>query len=172
MKDLIHNLHKFAEKDFPVPEVSTYLQTYELKKNDREKFTFFHDSSYTRNLVYRNKYFEILVLCWGANQVAPIHGHEGEKCWARIETGRLQFCNYSIKSESPLRIKSDGQVIGQPGHLDGPSGIHSVENIFQEPASSLHVYAKPFDTCDIYNFEKQIVTQVNLDYHSKYGELC
>ena len=172
MQDLIRNLHKFAEKNFPVPEISSYLKTYKLNNKDREKFTFFHDSFYTRNLVYKDEHFEILILCWGANQMAPIHGHEGEKCWARVETGKLQFCNYIIKSSLPLRIKMDGQVVGKPGYLDGPAEIHSVENIFKKPALSLHVYAKPFDACDIYNIKNQTVKRLTLDYHSKYGELC
>ena len=48
-------------------------------------------------------------------------------------------------------------VTGDKGFLDGPAEIHSVENIFNEPAVSLHIYAKPFDACDIYDLENKTV---------------
>ena len=62
MQDLIDRLHEFANHDFPVPEVSTYLETYQFTEMDRERYTFFEDTFYTRNLVFRDKHFEILVL--------------------------------------------------------------------------------------------------------------
>ena len=172
MKDLIDQLSIFAKKDFPIPEVSSYLKTYSFTTKNCEKYTFFEENYYTRNLVFRNKNFEILVLCWGPGQTAPVHGHEGEKCWARVEKGTLQFCNYSIKSESPLIISEDEKIIGNSGYLDGPAELHSVENVFNSPAISLHIYAKPFDACDIYNMDDQTIERVKLEYHSKFGELC
>ena len=33
----------------------------------------------------------------------------------------------------------------EPGFLDGPADIHSVANLTNEYAVSLHVYAKPYD---------------------------
>ena len=172
MKDLIDQLSIFSKKNFPVPEVSKYFKSYNFKKEDCDKYTFFEDNCYTRNLVYRNKDFEILVLCWAKGQTAPIHGHEGEKCWAKVEQGSLQFCNYTIKSHSPLIINKNENIIGHSGYLDGPAELHSVENIFDKSAISLHIYAKPFDECDIYNIDNQSVQRVKLEYHSKFGELC
>ena len=59
-----------------------------------------------------------------------------------------------------------------PGFLDGPADIHSVENITGEFATSLHVYAKPYDACDIYDIEKGTVDRIKLSYHSIDGILC
>ena len=59
-----------------------------------------------------------------------------------------------------------------PGFLDGPADIHSVENITEEFATSLHVYAKPYDACDIYDIEKGTVDRIKLSYHSIDGILC
>ncbi len=171
MQDLIDKLHEFAEQDFPVAEVSSYLESYKFFDNDRNRYTFFNDDFYTRNLVFRDVHFEILVLCWSPGQVAPVHGHEGEKCWARVESGKLQFCNYAIQSE-PAELTMTEQLAGDKGFLDGPAELHSVENIFDSRAISLHVYAKPFDACDIYNLEEKTVNRVTLQYHSKFGELC
>lgn len=171
MQGLIDKLHEFAELDFPIPEVSAYLQSYKFHEDDQKKYSFFEDKFYTRNLVFRDKHFEILVLCWSPGQCAPVHGHEGEKCWARVEMGKLQFCNYTILSQ-PATLKMDELITAEKGFLDGPAEVHSVENIFDEPAISLHIYAKPFDTCDIYNMDNTTVERVTLKLYSEDGELC
>ena len=172
MKDLIKKLKFFAEKNFPIKEVTNYLNNYSPKNRELLKYCHFNNKIYTRNLVFKNKDFEILILCWSSGQIAPIHGHEGEKCWAKIETGKLKFCNFKTISNNPLNLKKGKEIIGEVGFLDGPADIHSVENIFNKNAVSLHVYAKPYDTCDIFNIEKKEIKRVKLEYFSKFGQLC
>ena len=172
MKDLINNLQKFARLNFPTDKVTSYLRHYNLLEEDKIKYCHFSEKTYTRNLVFRNEYFEILFLCWNPKQVAPVHGHEGEKCWAKVESGKLKFCNYNLLSKKPLKLKSEKSIIGEIGYLDGPAEIHSVENVFNESAISLHIYAKPYDACNIFNLNTKSIDRVNLKYHSKFGELC
>ena len=50
----------------------------------------FEPGRYTRHLVHKDQTVEVLVLCWARGACAPIHGHEGELCWARVERGRLR----------------------------------------------------------------------------------
>jgi cysteine dioxygenase len=172
MKSLIKKLKMFAEQNFPVAEVSSYLTDLDIPREKLEKYCHFNDGFYTRNLVHKERDFEILVICWPAGQAAPIHGHEGEKCWARVQSGTLKICNYEQKSNNPLLIKRVEKVLGGPNYLDGPADIHSVENPSNEFAISLHIYAKPFDSCDIYNLEYNRVERIKLQYYSKFGHLC
>ena len=74
-------------------------------KKIRSNIVILVKKKYTRNLVYRNNDFEILFLCWSPEQIAPVHGHEGEKCWAKVESGKLQFCNYNLLSKKTFKIK-------------------------------------------------------------------
>ena len=113
-----------------------------------------------------------MVICWPPNTSAPIHGHEGEKCWARVQDGNLQICNYEEVSSDPLELNMLQELSCSPGFLDGPADIHSVENITDKFATSLHVYAKPYDACDIYDIEKGTVDRTKLSYHSIDGILC
>ena len=172
MKSLIKKLKMFAEQNFPVAEVSSYLTDLDIPREKLEKYCHFNDGFYTRNLVHKEREFEILVICWPAGQAAPIHGHEGEKCWARVQSGTLQICNYEQKSLNPLLLKRVEKVLGGPNYLDGPADIHSVENPSNDSAISLHIYAKPFDSCDIYNLEYNRVERIKLQYYSKFGHLC
>src|SRR5687768_7197153 len=49
---------------------------------------------YTRNLVYRNDCFELLLLCWDAGSRSPIHGHSGQRCWFMPVAGWFDLEDY------------------------------------------------------------------------------
>ena len=86
-----------------------------------------------------------------------------------MERGRLRFTSYREESRQPLRLVALGQAVeGGPGHLDGPADIHAVENPADlgEDAVSLHVYARPYDECDLYDPERGVVRRVRLQYDS------
>ena len=172
IKTIIDRLNKFARQDFPVPEVSSYLQHLSFNEKELNKYSLHKDNSYTRNLVYRDADFELLVICWPPNTSAPIHGHEGEKCWARVQEGQLQICNYEEISSNPLELNMIQKLSCSPGFLDGPADIHSVENLSDDFATSLHVYAKPYDACDIYDIENGKIERMKLSYHSNNGVVC
>ena len=172
MDALIKNLKIYAKQNFPETEVTSYLKILDIPQEKLEKYCHFNKEFYTRNLVHKEDDFEIMVVCWSPGQMAPIHGHEGEKCWARIQKGSLQICNYEEVSSNPITLNVVGKVLGSPSYLDGPADIHSVENISNDFAISLHVYAKPFDSCDIYDLNNGIKNRTKLQYYSKFRKLC
>ncbi len=169
---LIEKLKDFASQDFPVPDVSSYLLNLDLNESELKKYSFYNKNCYTRNLVHKDSDFELLVICWPPNTSAPIHGHEGEKCWARVQEGQLQICNYEEISSNPLELNMIQKLSCSPGFLDGPADIHSVENLSDGFATSLHVYAKPYDACDIYDIENGKIERMKLGYHSNNGVVC
>jgi hypothetical protein len=129
----------------------------------------FEPGRYTRHLVHKDQDVEVLVLCWPRGARAPIHGHEGELCWARVERGRLRFTSYRAASHAPVRLVALGSFVeGGPGHVDGPADIHAVENPVElnEDAVTLHVYARPYDECDLYDSVAGPVRRVRLQYDS------
>ena len=170
---LIDNLKRFAVAGFPATEVRQYLAGTLMEPEALEPYLTYCDERYTRNLVHKDSDFEILVVGWGRNQRAPIHGHEGELCFARVERGRLRFSNYVLVSENPIRLRATGlPVDGGVGFLDGPADLHAVENSaeFAENAASLHVYSKPYAECDIYESESGPRRRVRLAYDSVRGK--
>ncbi len=172
VESLINNLKEFSKQNFPIPEVSSYLQNLSINDPALEKYCLLEEKFYTRNLIHRETDFEIMVICWPSNTSAPIHGHEGEKCWARVEKGNLQICNYDELSLKPLKLNMTNKISCNPGDLDGPAEIHSVENLSNYFAISLHVYAKPYDACDIYNIKEGIIERTKLSYYSIGGKIC
>jgi hypothetical protein len=113
------------------------------------------------------------VICWDSGQAAPVHGHEGEYCWARVERGRLRFTTYRVDSEDPLVVTPTGPSVDvEAPYLDGPADIHAVENPveFGGPAATLHIYARPYDACDVYDLARGVRTRVTLGYDTIDGQ--
>lgn len=167
MEDFVNSLRSLGRSGFPISQVHKFLLGTLIEPDSLEGYVKFRSDRYARNLVYKDELLELVVLCWDSGHRAPIHGHEGEFCWARIERGSLKFTNYREISEQPLRLEKTGApVIGLPGYLDGPADIHEVENLvaFGGSAVSLHLYSRPYGECDVYDLEKGQKLRVKLDY--------
>ena len=165
---LIDELKIEAERQFPVKETTNLLANLPNLIKDLEPYLFFTPDKYTRNLIFQSAEFELLALCWLPGHAAPIHGHEGEKCWARVEQGKLRFMSYKdVFTNNALELALTEEVVGEQGYVDGPAYIHAIENTFSEPAISLHLYAKPFHECNVYINNK--AERHSLSYDTKFG---
>jgi len=169
IQQMVHELDKLARTNFAVQEVNQLFKSHPLSVQAYQPYRLFSDHSYTRNLIHRTPDFELVLLCWNPGQSAPIHGHEGQKCWMQVYEGTLHFENYMDQSKSSA-LKLVSEKIGTPGFLDGPAYIHSVTNKSNEPAVSLHLYAHPIDVCDVYDntYHK---CRKNLSYYSREGKI-
>lgn len=169
----VEALEGLAAGDLDPGRVQDYLTRTAVAPASLEPYLFFRPGRYTRNLVHRTPAFEILVICWDRGQRAPVHGHEGEYCWARVERGRLRFTTYRVESEDPLVVTPVGPPVDAgPPYLDGPADIHEVENPvdFGAPAATLHVYARPYDACDVYDLARGVRKRVTLGYDTIDGQ--
>lgn len=168
MADFVRGVRARCTADLDPAEMGRFLATTRLEPAALERFVRFVPGRYTRHLVHKDPDVEILVLCWARGTGAPIHGHEGEYCWARVERGRLVFSNYREASRLPLRLEALGVEEGGPGHVDGPADIHAVSNpaARDEDAVTVHVYCRPYDECDIYDTGQGEVRRVRLSYDS------
>lgn len=173
MEAFLERLREIEQQGFATAGVQAYLQETLIEPASLQRYIFFRDDRYTRNLVFKNDAFELLVICWNIGQQAPVHGHEGERCWSRVEQGSLLLCNYREVSENPLVLRQiQAPYLGGRGHLDGPADIHSVANprSAMQPAVSLHLYSHPYDRCDIYDLIKNEKRRVRLSYDTIDGQ--
>lgn len=169
--DFIKGLDHLAEKNFPGEEVTRFLKDNPFEEDWLQPYRFFSEKKYTRNLLHKRAEYEILLLCWMPKQVSPVHGHEGEKCWMRVEGGELYFTNYDqTVTETENIIHHKNEQPGNRGFVDGPAFIHKVANLTDAPAMSLHLYARPFAQCDIFDIEHQTHKRVDLRYDTIDGK--
>lgn len=173
MDRIVEDIKSFAARDFPEKEIWEYLSDTRVAPESLSRYLSYCEERYTRHLIHKDDDFELLVICWGSGHRAPIHGHEGELCWARVERGTLRFSNYRTVTESPVELELDGEPMdGAAGFLDGPAEIHAVENLaeFGEDAASLHLYSKPYSECDVYDSVRGPKRRVALAYDTIAGE--
>lgn len=173
MDDFVETLKSMAASTFNQADIQVYLERTRISAETLRPYLYYKADHYTRNLVHKSDAFEILVICWAIGQQAPIHGHEGELCWARVARGKLRFTNYRLVSESPLKLELlNAAVDGVEGHLDGPADLHAVENcaVFGANAASVHVYSRPYAECDIYDLVRGEKQRVRMAYDTMYGK--
>ncbi|MBX9831002.1 cysteine dioxygenase family protein [Candidatus Babeliales bacterium] len=172
ISEFIEKINKLSYENFPIDQVLRLLQKEAPTLAMLEPYIFFSNARYTRNLIHKAPDFDLLLLCWGPGQHSPVHGHEGQKCWMKVLDGRLEFTDYQEEPPHERRLLSPLTVnIGEAGYVDGPAGIHAVGNAFDIPAISLHLYALPFEQCDVYNLDLNEKHKVSLTYHTIHGKI-
>ena len=179
VEGIVETLRAVPPPAFRPGEVCRRLRDLTVDQTTLSRYLHFVPGRYTRNLIYRDDLFELLALCWSPQTASPIHNHSGELCWLYVERGNLQLDNFhSLDGPGPgdgIRIvPRQGSHRATPGSLDlqqGQDAIHRVANPFDEPAVSLHVYSRPYDSCIAYDREKQTACEIQLTYHSVGGKL-
>jgi hypothetical protein len=84
-----------------------------------------------------------------------------------------------IRKDSSNRfceLKSAGQLLmdrDHPQNVDPEDPIHQVLNLpsFNSRAVSLHIYSRPYDTCEVYDLKTKTYEDVPLHNTSEYGKL-
>ena len=141
-------------------------------------YVFWDRQHYTRNLIEKTETFELMAICWEIGQVSSIHNHRDQNCWMAAPIGRLMVQNYRVISKDLAahccEIEPTDLVEINPETpcaVDPAKPVHSVYNPreFGERAVSLHVYSRPFDSCEVYSLEKKTCGDIPLVYTSVKG---
>jgi hypothetical protein len=98
-----------------------------------------------------------------------------------VPVGRLRNQNYRVVERDPVkktcRLEESTVFMitpESPAEVDQEEPVHQVQNLaeFAQRAVSLHIYSKPFDTCEVYSLENGSYSDVPLYYTSESGRLC
>ncbi len=176
---LVEGLQSLEESAFnELDRVRTLLRDRPVEPASLEAYLFWDSQHYTRNLIDKTPLYELLAICWEVGQVSAIHNHRGQNCWMAAPVGKLQVQNYRVLQQD-LRagtckvVKSDLLVMDRehPCAVDPGEPVHRVQNPreWRQRAVSLHVYSRPFDTCDVYSEEQQSCGTIGLSYTSIRG---
>ena len=177
--DFVNGLQ--AIPDFRPRAVYDYIKAHPVRPDSLRPYLFFSAASYTRNLIFKNDLFELLAVGWDVGQVSRIHNHREQQCWMLVPIGKLKNQNYRVvardlKAMSCQLEPSTTFLITPtaPLEVDQDEPVHQVLNLreFQERAVSLHIYSRPFNTCEVYSLEKGTYCDVPLSYTSEFGKLC
>jgi cysteine dioxygenase len=123
------------------------------------------NESYTRNCIVDNKKFELILLCWELGQITPIHDHGGEECWVAVVQGEFKETIYQMNDNDELKIvKSSIAKTNDITYMIDFMGFHSLENMSDGRSMSLHLYAKPIRSCNMYDEKSGKIISRDLAY--------
>jgi len=173
---LVEDLREEFEGEARGSHIAELLAGYAGTESDWQAVTFFADHGYTRNLVAREERFELLLLAWGAGQESPIHNHEGQDCWMGVVEGQIEevrYCKPEEVGSGPLEPRGS-QIFsqGEVAFIRDEIGLHLVRSGSPDrPAVSLHLYASPYDQCNVYCPQTGKITRKDLRNYSVRGRI-
>lgn len=128
------------------------MNTFNFETIDFEPFQSWSKKKYTRNCLYRDANFELILLCWEQGQETSIHDHDGEDCWVYLLKGKMEEVLFSIDDQKQLKEEVTQHITpNQLTFMNDRIGFHKLKNVNQGRSMSLHVYAKPIEQCRFFD---------------------
>jgi cysteine dioxygenase len=141
------------------------IQVAELPAEELIAYSSWSDDTYTRNCIYEDEDFELILLCWKPGQSTPIHDHGGEECWVKVIEGAFKERIFQHDEAGDLQeISSSVTHIGDVSYMIDFMGYHSLENISPGNSMTLHLYAKPIKNCHIFDEDSQCLIYKEMSY--------
>lgn len=119
----------------------------------------FTTDRYARNVLYRDDKFEAICLCWEPGQGTAVHNHGGSYGVVYVFEGALTVDCYTRTDDGSVPGQAELQnvvtVECPPGTLllDRVGSTHRLVNRGDRKAISLHFYAGPLDTMELFDLE-------------------
>ena len=161
-------------------EIVSLLRRMPVEEASLAPYLCWDRQHYTRNLIDKTDLYELVAVCWEVGQSSSVHNHRDQNCWMSAPIGRLKVQNFRVTDQDAalgtchiLPTDIYEMDAAHPVHVDPLEPVHQVLNLpeFNQRAVSIHVYSKPFDTCEVYQREKGTYRDVPLHHTSEYGKL-
>ena len=174
MEHIVKDIQSFAARDFPEQEVWDYLSDTRVSPDSLSRYLSYCEERYTRHLIHKDADFELLVICWGSGHRAPIHGHEGELCWAPRRAWQAALLELSDRDRVPAPARARRRAHGRRGRVSGRAGGDprrreppGLRRGRRQPAPLLQTLQTQ---CDVYDSERGPKRRVSLVYDTIAGE--
>ncbi|MFQ5927457.1 MAG: cysteine dioxygenase family protein, partial [Terriglobia bacterium] len=163
IQEFVRGLEQIPATRFGPQTVNDFIALHRIEPASLASYLFFSRANYTRNLVSKNDLFELLAICWEVGQVSRIHNHRDQQCWMAVPIGTLENQNYRVLDRNPqrgtCRLEPSATLLITPSTplaVDPDEPVHQVRNRpeYAARAVSIHIYSRPFDTCEVYSLEQ------------------
>jgi cysteine dioxygenase len=192
IRDLVAGLSSLENEPITSARVLEYMRQVQPSVVALTPYLLWNRDYYTRNLLYRDDFFEVIALCWLPGQRTPIHSHDGQLGWMTVLQGELACRDYvfvrpgflkkppsssancadgsrpvEVQMLNTINCRGDGTVMV----VDRRRTTHQIENIEKSPLGSvsLHVYSKPIDSCVLFDEATRRCERRQLQYDSVQG---
>jgi cysteine dioxygenase len=142
---------------------------------DFDKYEYYEEEYYTRNLIYKCDDFELSLLCWLPGQRTPIHDHNEAEGWVRVILGEIEENLYTNPlqdgTDEPKLVSTVKAPTKAFTHVNDDIGLHDIANKGATKAMSLHLYAPSINSCQYYCPETKGFKTKHLYFHTEGGKL-
>ena len=130
LEDLVEKVHNHLKNN---KLIDLELNNYHLK--NYSKYIVFEKNKYTRNKLFYNQDFEIVLITWDKNSIADYHQHPENGCKLKVLMGKL---HETIKHNDNTK-KENILLPGKSSYLDDTIGTHKI--VALNKTVSLHIYS-------------------------------
>jgi cysteine dioxygenase len=190
VEKFVEGLREISQGVITKQAIYDYLVAYEIRSADLDRFKLWVPDRHTRNKIFRNEMMELMLICWPAGAVTPLHTHNGQLGWMTMIEGKLLVENFHkidcnrpenqqvvgmdcLSGATRIEMKQVGTELCVPGGplntVDKKQTIHRIKNLpeWNQPAVSLHVYSRPIDSCVVFDLEAQRCFRRDLKYDNE-----
>jgi len=184
-----HVKQLFAAKgDVNVQEIKNLLTSYAsnpLNEKDWRQYCHPNEIHYTRNLIFSNDQFELMVLYWRVSQETRIHNHNASRCWMATLSGEMTeavYIPYLPTGEKPITddptvcpdlmiTEKSVHKVGDVAFIEDDIGLHKLGNQSTESDGiTLHLYSPPIRELTLYEPERKTVSTRRPGFYSIGGK--
>jgi cysteine dioxygenase len=144
------------------------LKRLVITTEEVQPHAFFFEKRYARNLVYKDRQFEIMIMCWNAGQRSSIHDHAGSLGGIKILQGELTECLFERAANGMIKSLSSAEYAIEKTRIEETSLIHQISNLQagNGKAVSVHIYIPPLVRMNVYSLEDPAVRNILPQYFS------
>lgn len=153
-------------------QVASLLREYAAAEHSWRRYAMDGEGSYSRNLIWRSKDFELLLLCWKDGQASAIHDHADQNCWMAVLEGTLEEEHFSARDGGLKRGRVRSYEAGGVAFIRDEIALHQIRPAGGQGGVSLHLYARPIDDCLSFCPESGDSTPIKVGYTSVRGTAC
>lgn len=161
------------ERDPRGPRVAALLGEYARTCACWSSYTHYCPGEYTRHLIEKNEHYELLLLSWDADQESPVHNHMEQNCWMAVVEGIVEEVQYSLQCGGGPLLEGKTTAVERGGvaYIHDDIALHLVRAGGGARGASLHLYARPYATCQVYDPATGEESTKDLVYHAVRGEV-
>ena len=166
LAQFIDLMHKQVLTQRTTSALGEVIGSHEVEPQDLEPYIHYQPDFYTRNLIYRNSAWELMLLCWESGHYSPVHDHNGGGGWFLTLQGEIQetVCQLSLEEKIRITHKDDKLVKpDQVSYIDDRLGVHSLASP-NTRSLTLHLYAPPIDICRFFDEEAGVLRPKELSF--------
>ena len=189
-EQFIEGIRELSQGLITKQKMYDYLVAYEIRAEDLERYKLWLPDRHTRNKIFRNDMIEVMLICWPAGSITPLHTHNGQLGWMTMIEGKLKVENYRkvdcnrpenqqvvgmdcLAGATRIEMQHLHDELAVPGGplntVDKIQTIHRILNLpeWNQPAVSMHVYSRPIDSCVVFDMENQRCFRRDLKYDNE-----